>query len=231
MKKLNIILILCLIAGCSRAKVTLTGSKYPPLSESDEVLIIFGGADLSYEVIGTAQISGEVVEKRINEAKQAARANGGNAIIPKELVGDLQIFSILRKKEVSADKGKDASTSENIERKPLPPDIEKLPRATMKVLIDNLETFKGENFRGSLKPAGFVNPAKEIKRLMGKDKSLLMLKTKNEKHILYLIVPDSEKKRMNELINKKIIMDIVYIPVAVYQDKYPVLEFVREIGR
>ena len=245
-----IILLLFFLYSCVSATFVLTGNKYSPLSENDEVKVVSWGDKGKYEVIGLVDIGESTLESRVEKAKEIARENGADAIMPKgkdELNDDssgflLQSFVILRTKEEDIVNNQEFAEEEDsdeeeaeVEEEELPKEEEKspqysnLPRATFKLLLNDLETLGGENFRGSLYPNRFVKVPLELKSYIEKDNKLLILKTQSGKRTLFLVVPKEEQKKLKEMISKKRKLNFAYTPIAVYKSKYPVLKYLDEI--
>lgn len=82
--KIIIMFVLLSFLSCMRAEFIRTGEIYPPLSSSDEIQVFLSGKpEVEYTEIGILRVMGGSQEKRIEKAKDAAKKNGGNAIITK----------------------------------------------------------------------------------------------------------------------------------------------------
>lgn len=84
--KIIILFVIFIFSSCMKAQFIRTGEVYPPLSPSDEIQVFLPeDAQVKYSEIGILRIMGGTQEKRIVKAKDTARANGGNAVITREI--------------------------------------------------------------------------------------------------------------------------------------------------
>lgn len=241
MKRFFMTLLISIIAfcGCSSTKFVMTGKKYPPLSEKEEVKLVIWDNPGNYEPIGIADLAALSLDKRIEMAKQIARANGGDVVMPKGLFEHnrvkmksdegyvLQTFLILRtKKEEAPDKSMQPDEKKD---EVAAPDYKKLPRANYRVLVEDVDSVKGNKYQGSLYPVQLYRIPAELKSLAGEDKKIVMLSTASGKNKLLLLVPRERTKRFEEMIKSRAKLRFAYTPIAVYKSRYPVIDFIDEI--
>lgn len=253
---LHIVLLSLFFYGCeTQSSFVLTGVKQSPLAENAEVKVVAWGDPGNYEAIGIADVGQYNLEERILEAKRIARLHGGDVIMPKglrdkESVKDdsgegylLQSFLILKTKEempevaMVKDVGKiekKEDVQEDVEKSSIesPKKYANLPKATIKLLINDYRSLKGELFRGSLYPKRYFKMPRRLRSHARGGKKLVLVSTRSGKYKIFLFVPESMKGRLQGIIKNQGKLNFVYTPVDVYvtaRGKYPVLEFVDEI--
>jgi hypothetical protein len=86
-KNIIILLFLCAnILSCISTSYYKTGNELPPLTSDEEVTIFTSSKPVKkYEIIGLLRIRGSREDKRIEKAKELAKAKGGNGIIAREI--------------------------------------------------------------------------------------------------------------------------------------------------
>ena len=237
-----------LIVSCKTTGVNFvrTGEKYPPTPAGVEIKIIAWGDAKGYEVIGFADVGGYSVEKRVEKAKYVARDNGGDAIMPKglwkesrETVSEkgsmlVQSFVILKSRTSSKmdDLIDDSDLPGDDTGKKAKDDYGKLPRATFKLLVKDIDNLKGEMFRGTLFPVKYFKTPDSLREHLGDGGKLLLLSTKSRKFKLLAFIPREKTSRVSQLISENRKVNFVYSPLTLYRTKegtYPVLKFIDEI--
>lgn len=248
-RSIYLILMLVLVFSCkSPYELVRTGPMYTPQPKDAEVKIIGPGENAPYEQIAITDVGEYTLERRINEAKNAAREAGGTAIMPKLTTDSelntksgflVQSFLILREKSeditetpekqvaiAPADKntaeieGKAAKTG---------PDYSNLPRAKYRLLLTDLALLKGTTFRGSMYPVSYYRIPRVLKTFKKKNSHLLLLSSRSGSSRVLLFLPKDKYHTVKTMIKSKKRLDFVYKPVAVYKSKLPVLEYIDTI--
>ncbi|HNV46234.1 MAG TPA: hypothetical protein PLE73_03945 [Spirochaetota bacterium] len=107
----------------------------------------------------------------------------------------------------------------------------KLPRATYRQLIENIDTMKGQRFAGALVPEKFYKIPRTLRSSAGPDSKLLMMRTTQRRQQVLVIVPADKAAGFKESIGSRSRVTIVYTPVDVHRfggKAYPVLKLVDD---
>lgn len=248
-RSIYLFLMLVLVFSCkSPYELVRTGPIYTPQPKDAEVKILGWGENTQYEQIAITDVGEYTLERRINEAKNAAREAGGTAIMPKLTTDSelnsksgflVQSFLILREK--SEDIPETAETKvavvpENRNAAELEgksaktgPDYSNLPRAKYRLLITDLALLKGTTFRGSMYPVSYYRVPRVLNTYKKKNTHLLLLSSRSGSSRVLLFLPKEQYSAVRTMIKSKKRLDFVYKPVAVYKSKFPVLEYVDTI--
>lgn len=76
------ILVSLFFIGCAMSNFTLTGNKYPPLSEDAQVAVIMRAVpDYKVEQIGIVNLQCGMERQCVEKAQKVARQNGGDVVV------------------------------------------------------------------------------------------------------------------------------------------------------
>lgn len=103
-----------------------------------------------------------------------------------------------------------------------------LIRIPYRILQEDLEFLKGEQFKASVRPLRFIAVPWNLRSLSA-EKRLLIGRTM-DRQALYVFIPAAMTKRINTLVRAGKSLSFVYTPVALHARKYPVVELLSEIG-
>ncbi len=103
-----------------------------------------------------------------------------------------------------------------------------LPRVSFKLLIEDSEFLKGEKFKGILYPRKFTRAPWALVPVVGKNKNILIACSRSGKNSMYVIVPETVKKRITRLIKARGRMYFIYTPVSTLGNM-PVVQMIDEV--
>lgn len=239
---IHILLACALLYSCNslHKRFILTGNQQKPLKSDTMVQMVPWGEQEEYEIIGIAEVGLHSHDKRLEEALKIARAQGGDTVMPKDKTVDkssgykIESFFVLKKKKkpepiVIRTKPVDIEPEEDIAPEP---DYNNLPRATYKILTEDMRLLKGEKFQGKLYIKKFRRTPRKLREYTGRRKRIIQASNRRGTYNLYIIVPKDMTKKIRKMIRTRKQLHFVYTPVDVVHSgkrMYPVLEYIDEI--
>lgn len=244
MKKTNIILIIAIFVlsislSCSSIKYVKTGNEYPPLSDEQQVEVKILVDKSQYDEIGIVDVGALSLEKRIQKAKEFARAKGGDTVVPAGYCDEklnqriksgyvIQTFYILKKKEnlskIEKDEIKDNEIEESIKENNEIANNDIKTDIPYGTLLNDYLSLSGQIISAEMLPLRFYKVPPTLLEYGLIDYKLCLMKYGLEKKPVLVFIPKDKIEFVKQNAKKKSTITINFTPLGIYKDKYPVLK-------